>query len=158
MQVSLTDRPIDTNLLVESVARDAHGAVLLFVGTVRDLNEGRRVTGIRYEAYREMAESVLAQIVAEAEQRIGGGEIRVTHRVGELEVGEASVAIAVSTPHRAQAFDSARYIIEEIKKRLPVWKHEVYGAGESAWVTGVQPGALAPADASSDGFRAKARP
>jgi molybdopterin synthase catalytic subunit len=118
------------------VSRNAHGAVLLFVGTVRDLNEGRRVLGIRYEAYREMAEVVLDQIAQEAEHTAGDCAIAVAHRIGDLDVGDASVMIAVSSPHRAQAFDASRYIIEEIKKRLPIWKHESYAEGDSAWVKG----------------------
>src|SRR5262245_51109403 len=98
MGATITDQPLDPVRLLNEVSRDAHGAVLLFLGTVRDLNEGRRVTGIRYEAYREMAEAILAQIVEEAEQRAGDCAIAVTHRIGDLAVGEASVMIAVSTP------------------------------------------------------------
>jgi molybdopterin synthase catalytic subunit len=136
VRATITDQPLDPVLLLDAVSRDAHGAVLLFIGTVRELNEGRRVSGIRYEAYREMAEAILDQIAEEAEQKVGNCAIAVTHRIGDLAVGEASVMIAVSTPHRAQAFEGNRYIIEEIKKRLPVWKHESYAEGDSAWVQG----------------------
>ena len=152
MRAAITDQPIDTQALLEQVAQPAHGAALLFVGTVRDLNEGRPVTGIRYEAYHEMAESMLAQIAAEAEAR-SGCEVAVVHRTGELGVGEASVAIAVSGAHRAPAFDAARYIIEEIKKRLPVWKHEHYASGETDWVSGVVPAASSPSEARERGAR-----
>jgi molybdopterin synthase catalytic subunit len=86
-----------------------------------------------------MAERVLADIAMEAEGGTSGCELRVVHRTGELKVGEASVAIAISTPHRAEAFSAARYVIEEIKKRLPVWKHEHYADGAPAWVRGVAP-------------------
>jgi molybdopterin synthase catalytic subunit len=86
-----------------------------------------------------MAEDVLAQIAKEAEERTQSGTIAVVHRTGELDLGEVSVAIAVATPHRAEAFDGARYIIEEIKKRLPVWKHERYADGSTDWVAGAEP-------------------
>ena len=112
------------------------GAVVLFLGTVRDHAEGRSVRGIRYEAYREMAEGVLAEITAEAARRLRTDRIAVIHRVGDLAVGEISVAIATSSPHRAEAYEASRYVIEEIKKRLPVWKLEQYVEGAPAWVEG----------------------
>lgn len=152
MRVAITDQPIDTQALLEQITQPAHGAALLFVGTVRDLNEGRPVTGIRYEAYHAMAETVLAQIAGEAEARCGC-ETAVAHRTGELGVGEASVAIAVSAAHRAPAFDAARYIIEEIKKRLPIWKHEHYASGETDWVGGVVPAAVSPEETRDRGAR-----
>jgi molybdopterin synthase catalytic subunit len=135
----ITDAPIDTCELIQQTGSAEHGAVLLFLGTVRQINEGRPVTGIRYEAYREMAEQVLREIADEARARVQAGQINVVHRTGELGLGEVSVAIAVATPHRADAFDGARYIIEEIKKRLPIWKHEHYADGEAAWVKGQPP-------------------
>jgi molybdopterin synthase catalytic subunit len=93
-----------------------------------------------YEAYQEMAEDVLGRIAEEAEERFGTDRILVLHRVGELGVGEVSTAIAVATPHREEAYGASRYIIEEIKKRLPVWKQEEYVDGERAWVRGHVPG------------------
>jgi molybdopterin synthase catalytic subunit len=137
--IRIEEAPIDVNALLESVRHPGHGAQVLFVGTVRDLNQGRSVIGIRYEAYREMAESVLHQIAGEAERTDSGLRIGAAHRIGDLEVGEASVAIAVSSVHRAQAFAAARYIIEEIKKRLPVWKHEKFSEGGAEWLEGVNP-------------------
>ena len=139
MRAWITEAPIDTCELLRQTGSADDGAVLLFLGTVRQVNEGRRVTGIRYEAYREMAEQVLREIAGEAEARIQAGQIHVAHRTGELGLGEVSVAIAVATPHRAEAFDGARYVIEEIKQRLPVWKHEHYADGEAAWVKGEVP-------------------
>jgi molybdopterin synthase catalytic subunit len=136
---SITDQVIDVNELLSGVERSGNGAVVLFLGTVRDLNEGRRVTGIRYDAYREMAETVLTEIVSEAAERAGVSCIEAAHRVGELAIGDSSVAIAVSTPHRAQAFEACRYIIEQIKVRLPIWKYEQYADGETQWVRGVDP-------------------
>jgi molybdopterin synthase catalytic subunit len=141
MRAWIDDAPIDVNRLLESIEHDRHGAIVLFVGTVRDLNEGRPVVGIQYEAYREMAARVLEQIVGEAEQAAGSCQIAAVHRVGRLEVGEASVAIAVSTPHRAAAFTASRYIIEEIKKRLPIWKQEMYADGGPVWLNGAHPAA-----------------
>ena len=139
MRAWITDAPIETCELLSRTGTGEDGAVVLFLGTVRQINEGRRVTGIRYEAYREMAEEVLREIAAEAEARIQSGHINVVHRTGELELGEVSVAIAVATAHRAEAFEGARYIIEEIKKRLPVWKHEHYAGGGTEWVKGEIP-------------------
>lgn len=115
------------------------GAVLLFLGVVRNHAEGRAVDGMRYDAYEAMARSVLAEIAREASERHGTDRLAVVHRVGELELGETSVAIAVSTPHRAEAYAANREIIEEIKKRLPVWKKEHYVDGASSWVEGVVP-------------------
>ena len=135
----ITDAPIDTCDLLRQTGTVEDGAVILFLGTVRQVNEGRQVTGIRYEAYREMAEQVLREIAAEAAARLQSGHINIAHRTGELELGEVSVAIAVATGHRAEAFEGARYIIEEIKKRLPVWKHEHYADGGREWVKGQIP-------------------
>lgn len=115
------------------------GAVLLFLGTVRERNDARPVRGMRYDAYGEMAEAVLAEIVEEARTRTGASRVAAVHRTGELAVGDVSVAIAVASPHRAEAYDASRYVIEEIKKRLPVWKHEHYTDGGAAWLEGQVP-------------------
>ena len=135
----ITREPIDAGVVLGLVGSDQDGAAVLFLGVVRDHNEGRAVAGMTYEAYGEMAEKVLAEIAAEAAERAGSDRVAVVHRVGELDVGEPSVAIAVSTPHRAEAFDASRYVIEQIKVRLPVWKQERYREGESRWLEGVQP-------------------
>ena len=94
---------------------------------------------MRYDAYEEMAEAVLGEIAGEAAEVLGTDRVAVIHRIGELAVGEVSVAIAVSSPHRARAFEASRYVIEEIKKRLPVWKKERYVDGGQAWVAGTVP-------------------
>lgn len=132
----VTERPITAADLLERVGSEADGAIVLFLGTVRSENDGRAVLRLRYDAYVEMAERVLAEIAEEAALRVGSRRIAVAHRVGELAVGEISVGIAISTPHRAEAYDGSRYIIEEIKKRLPVWKQEEYVGGEHAWLDG----------------------
>jgi molybdopterin synthase catalytic subunit len=139
MYSAITTTPIDTAALLARVGGREDGATLLFLGTVREQNLGRPVRGMRYEAYVEMAEPVLAGIARETAAACGSDRIAVEHRIGELEIGEVSVAIAVSTPHRAQAFDACRAVIETIKERLPVWKHEHYLDGDAAWVPGREP-------------------
>ncbi|MDX1647466.1 MAG: molybdenum cofactor biosynthesis protein MoaE [Longimicrobiales bacterium] len=130
---------IDPAAILEHVGAREDGAVLLFVGIVRDHADGRPVSGMRYDAYAEMAGPVLEEIAHEAAQRLGTDRLAVAHRVGELDIGEVSVAIAVSSPHRAESYDASRYVIEEIKKRLPVWKREHYVDGSAEWVEGTVP-------------------
>ncbi|MGE5099574.1 MAG: molybdenum cofactor biosynthesis protein MoaE [Deltaproteobacteria bacterium] len=134
MRSTLTDGPIDTAALVAEVARAANGATLLFVGTVRDVNDGRPVTGIEYSAYRSMAQREMADIVREASERFDTADIVVEHRLGELTLGDASVAIAVAHPRRGGAYDASRYVIEQLKKRVPIWKLELYVDGTREWV------------------------
>ena len=141
----ITIDPIDPSTVVERVGAPRDGAVALFLGTVRNRNEGRPVAGMEYEGYGDMAREQLARIVAEAAARARSDRIAAVHRLGELAIGEVSVAIAVSTPHRAEAFDAARYVIEEIKKRLPVWKRERYLDGEAEWLDGEVPVAVGAA-------------
>jgi molybdopterin synthase catalytic subunit len=136
---TITRDVIDPAAVLALVGSSADGAALLFVGTVREHNDGRPVRGMRYDAYDSMAQQVLHEIAAEAAARAGSDSIAVVHRTGELEIGAISVAIAVSSPHRAEAFDAARYIIEQIKLRLPVWKHEHYTDAPSRWLDGAAP-------------------
>ncbi len=129
----LTDQAIDlASLLLE--ARSSDGAVCLFVGVVRDSNEGRATTRIRYEAYGPMAEDQMTRILED----LGGEhpEVRLTvrHRIGELAVGEASVAIVATSPHRAEAFAACRAAIDRIKTTVPIWKKEFHPDGTSDWV------------------------
>jgi molybdopterin synthase catalytic subunit len=131
--------PLDPGVILRKVGHPEDGAVLLFLGVVRNHADGRRVAGMRYDAYEAMATEVLSAIAAEAAERLGTDRLAVVHRVGDLDVGEPSVAIAVSSPHRAEAYDASRYVIEEIKKRLPVWKKERYVEGGEAWVEGSVP-------------------
>lgn len=134
MYVSLVREPIDTAALLTAVAAHSNGATVLFVGTVRDVNEGRVVTGIEYSAYESMAQRELGAIVREASARFETPHIAVVHRLGELSLGEASVAIAVAHPRRAPAFEAARFVIEELKRRVPIWKLEHYVDGRREWV------------------------
>ena len=139
IHVALVREPIDPAEVLARVGHDEDGAALLFLGTVRNHADERPVTGITYEAYEEMAAPVLSDIAGEAAELLGTDRLVVVHRVGELTVGEHSVAIAASSPHRAQAFEASRYVIEEIKKRLPVWKKEHYAGGRDEWVAGTTP-------------------
>ena len=134
----VTDAIVPEEVLARVGAAE-DGAAILFLGIVRDHAAGRGVRAMRYDAYTEMAETVLAEIAHEASERLGTDRVAVVHRTGELEIGEVSVAIAVSSPHRAEAYDASRYVIEEIKKRLPVWKKEHYTDGRAEWVEGRDP-------------------
>ena len=125
---------IDPAALMRAVGRPANGAVLLFLGVVRDMNDGRRVTGIEYSAYEPMAEAELASIAREAAERFGTPDIAIEHRLGDLDLEEASVGIAVAHPHRGAAYDASRWIIEELKRRVPIWKRERYVDGTRDWV------------------------
>jgi molybdopterin synthase catalytic subunit len=134
MYSAIVDGSIDYVRLLGRVASSANGATVLFLGTVRDVNEGRAVIGIEYTAYRSMAERELCSIVEEAAALADSNDVAVEHRVGELSIGECSVAIAVSHPHRGRAFEAARYVIEELKRRVPIWKREEYVDGTREWV------------------------
>jgi len=145
VHASVVSTAIDPSEVLDRVGSDGDGAAILFLGTVRNRADGRPVTGITYEAYEEMAAQVLREIAEEAAGLLGTDRIAVVHRVGELEVGEHSVAIAVSSPHRGQAYEASRHVIEEIKKRLPVWKKEHYADGREEWVRGTTPERPRPA-------------
>lgn len=134
MRSAITTRAIDAAALLAEVAASRNGASVLFVGAVRDSNDGRDVSGIEYTAYAAMAENEMAKIISEAADHFDTVDIVVEHRVGRLAIGEASVVIAVAHPHRAQAYEASRYIIEALKKRVPVWKREEYLDGTREWV------------------------
>ncbi len=134
MRSDLVTRPIDCAALLSEVHDVACGAVTLFVGTVRAVNDDREVTGIDYSAYDAMARSELQKIANEAVTRFGTTHVVVEHRLGYLGLGEASVAIAVAHARRAPALDASRFVIEEIKKRVPIWKREHYVDGSREWV------------------------
>ena len=145
MHCRITSHPIDAAALLAEVTTPADGAVLLFWGVVRNQNDGREVNGLEYEAYAEMAEAKLREIVGEAAERWRVGEIAVVHRIGKLNVGEASVGIAVAAPHRGEVYEASRYVIEELKRRVPIWKREHYLDGPSAWLGGTVPAPEVPA-------------
>ena len=130
----LTREPIDAAALVRDVASPAHGAILLFLGVVRDMNDGRGVTGIEYSAYESMAAAELQAIASEGAQRFGSTNVRIVHRLGELALEDASVGIAVAHAHRDEAYALSRWTIEEVKRRVPIWKREHYVDGTREWV------------------------
>jgi molybdopterin synthase catalytic subunit len=133
-RASIVDGAIDPASLIEEVSSRQYGAISIFVGTVREVNEGRSVSAIEYSAYKSMARAELERILDEAVERFGISALVVEHRIGLLGLGEVSVAIAAAHPHRASALDSTRYVIEEIKKRVPIWKKEHYADGTREWV------------------------
>jgi molybdopterin synthase catalytic subunit len=132
--VRLTRDTIDYHSLTEQVRRNDCGAVVTFLGTVRDLTGARVTVALDYEAYPEMACKKLAEIEAETRRRWPVGEIVLEHRLGHLEVGDVSVAVAVSCPHRAEAFDACRYAIDRLKELVPIWKKENWADGSTEWV------------------------
>lgn len=125
--------PIDAAAVEAEVRTPAAGAVVVFLGTAREETGGRRVVKLFYEAYASMAERRLAEIAEEVRAKHGALRVALRHRVGEVPVGEASVVIAVSAAHRAQAFDACRAVLEEVKASAPLWKKEHYEDG-SSWV------------------------
>jgi len=131
---SLVRVPIDPTAMIRLVSNPKNGAVLLFLGAVRQVNDGRDVTGIDYAAYEGMAQRELEAIVAEASEKFGSTDVAVQHRLGELGVEDVSVAIAVGHPHRDEAYSLSRFVIEELKRRVPVWKREHYVDGTREWV------------------------
>jgi len=134
IRCAIVTAPIDPAALLREVTSRTTGATTLFVGTVRDVNEGRAVTGIAYSAYTGMAQEEMERIAREAADRFDGIRVAVEHRVGMLGLEEISVAIAVAHARRAPAMDANRCIIEELKRRVPVWKQEHYVDGERVWV------------------------
>ena len=129
----LTDDPIDPRALVESVMRKSDGAYVLFEGVVRNHHDGKAVESIFYDAYRPMAEKEMDAIVREIGARYPDVALTVVHRLGHLVVGDSSIAIVASSPHRAEAFEACRMTIDRIKETVPIWKKERGPNGEE-WV------------------------
>jgi molybdopterin synthase catalytic subunit len=130
----LTDRPIDVPALIAEASSPACGAVIIFLGTVRSSPEDGAIEGIEYSAYPEMAEKEFEAIVAEAAGRWPDARIVLRHRTGYILTAEASIAIVVAMPHRGEAYECSRYVIEETKKRVPIWKKERFAGGGTKWV------------------------
>ena len=136
IQVLIGNTLLNLQEAVAYVCDPGHGAIDTFIGTVRNTHEGKDVTGITYDVHKTLAEKTLRDICAEAQGFWPNTRYYVAHYHGTLDVGGISVVIAVSSPHRAESFDACRYVIEEIKKRLPVWKKEHYTDGISDWLPG----------------------
>jgi molybdopterin synthase catalytic subunit len=132
--IRLTQEVIDYHALTEEVRRNDCGAVVTFLGTVRELTDGRTTVALDYEAYSGMAEKKMAEIERETRGRWPVGGMVMVHRLGHLELGEVSVAVAVSCPHRGQAFEACRYAIDRLKEIVPIWKKEHWADGTTEWV------------------------
>lgn len=135
--IRLQDEPLRVDEAVNAVRGDGDGAVAVFVGTVRNVNEGRRVLYLVYEAYPAMATAAMERIAARAAEMFAASRVAILHRTGRLEVGEASVLVAVAGPHRAQALDACRWAIDELKRTVPIWKREHYKGG-AVWIEGTR--------------------
>ena len=131
---SLGQIAINPDSLLRELESDHVGAVVTFEGRVRDHNEGRPVRGLAYEAYVELAEAEGMRIIEEARTRFEVAQVLCMHRVGELGLGELAVCVGVSAAHRDAAFAACRYMIDEVKSRVPIWKHERYVGGEAEWL------------------------
>ena len=139
--ISITREPIDYAALTELVRSDQAGAVVLFLGTVRELTGGRQTVALDYEAYPGMAEKLLGEVESEARARWPIINVALAHRLGHLGLGDISVAIAVSCPHRDQAFEAGRFLIDTLKVKVPIWKKENWADGTTEWVhPGVEAG------------------
>jgi molybdopterin synthase catalytic subunit len=132
--IRLTRDAIDYAAMTERVRRPGCGGVVLFLGTVRDLTDGRKTIALDYEAYPAMAEKKLAEIEREVRRRWPVGDVALVHRLGRLDVGDVSVAAAVSCPHRAEAFEACRFAIDRLKEFVPIWKKENWADGSTEWV------------------------
>ena len=138
--IQLTPNPIDTAALIDRVRHPEAGAVVLFLGTTRELTNGRQTVALDYEAYGEMAERQLAALETEARRRWPVIECIIVHRLGRVPPTEASVAIAVSTPHRSDAFAAGQWLIDSLKHDVPIWKREQWADGSHEWVhPGIEP-------------------
>ncbi|MEE8448537.1 MAG: molybdenum cofactor biosynthesis protein MoaE [Thermodesulfobacteriota bacterium] len=131
--VKVTSEVLAAEPLIKRVSSAASGAVAVFVGVAREFSEGRRVVFLQYEAYREMAERKMEEIVAEIKQKWTVNDVAMVHRVGVLQIGESSIVIAVSAAHRRDALAACQYAIERVKEIVPIWKKEVFEDG-SRWV------------------------
>lgn len=135
MLIRVTPEVLHSEEAIEAVESPAAGAITVFLGVVRDNNLGRSVGYLEYDAYPEMAERVMRELAEEAKQKFGLEECAVLHRTGRLEIGETSLLVAVASGHRAESFEAGHWLVNEIKKRVPVWKKEVWEDGEE-WIEG----------------------
>jgi molybdopterin synthase catalytic subunit len=132
----VTRSPIDTGKVLGSVSDHAAGGTVMFIGTIRNRSEGKQVRGLEYEVYKEMAERRMLEIEGKVRAKWPVKGVTMVHRYGRLKVGEVSVAVAVSSEHRAEAFQACKYAIDAIKRTLPLWKKELFAGGETSWVKG----------------------
>jgi molybdopterin synthase catalytic subunit len=135
MLIRVTDAALSIDEAVAAVASPAAGAINVFLGVVRDNNLGRSVDHLEYEAYPTMAEKVMRELGEEAVRRFDLIDCAILHRTGPLAIGETSLLVAISSGHRAESFEGGRWLVDEIKKKVPVWKKEIWEGGES-WIEG----------------------
>jgi molybdopterin synthase catalytic subunit len=155
--VALTEEPIDADSVIQKVQSPRAGAVVLFLGTTRELTGGRRTESLDYECYPEMAAKKLAELEAEARRRWQLIECAIVHRLGHLEIGEASVAVAVSSAHRRAAFEAGQWLIDTLKQTVPIWKKENWADGTTDWVhPGTDPVEKVEGKNKAEGGRQKA--
>ena len=154
--IELTDGPISVDRVYRAVQSAQAGAVVLFLGTVREVTGGRITTALDYDAYPEMALAKMRELADETAAQWPTVQIAIVHRLGHLELGEISVAVAVSTPHRGQAFEAGRHLIDRLKIVVPIWKKENWSDGSTEWVhPGVEAGPTP--EQSADGSESKRR-
>jgi molybdopterin synthase catalytic subunit len=132
--IELTRQPVDYHALTEAVRSEQSGAVVLFLGTVREMTEGRKTIALDYEAFPEMAEAKMQDLIDSARRKWPIDKVGIIHRLGHLELGDISVALAVSCPHRQQAFEAGKFLIDELKVLVPIWKKENWADGSTEWV------------------------
>lgn len=132
--IELTTQPIDSTAVTESVRSNNAGAVVLFLGTVREFTGEAQTSSLEYEAYPQMAVQGMQQLDHEARERWGLVNVSIVHRTGHLELGEIAVAVAVSSAHRAAAFEAGQWLLDTLKQRVPIWKKELYSNGQTEWV------------------------
>lgn len=129
----ITDCPLEPGQLTDFVRSDSSGAVVTFLGTTRDVNDGKEITLLEYEAYRPMADKVLEQVAAEMVDSWNLGAVAIGHRLGPVNIGEISMVIATSSPHRRDAFEACQFAVKRIKQIVPIWKKEYFEDGE-IWI------------------------
>ena len=134
--ITITEKPIDVNMLLDYVSDQSSGASVLFTGTVRDHNKENKVSKLHYEVYQEMAEKILQEIENKVHTKWKINKFIAIHRTGTLKVGEVSVAVAVSSEHRKEAFEACKFGIDSIKEKAPIWKKEFSESG-TEWLEGV---------------------
>ena len=131
----VTERVITANDVIQSVEANDAGAIITFLGTVRNHTGGRQTAYLEYEAYIPMAEKKMADIADEIRDEWGIEKVAILHRIGRLEIGEVSVAVAVASPHRKDGFEACKYAMDRLKQIVPIWKREVWSDGEEEWVS-----------------------
>ncbi len=131
--ITITTDPLDPDSITKLVRKNSNGAVITFLGTTRDSTDGKQVNYLEYEAYQPMAQDMISQIFEEVKERWEIEDLAMSHRLGKVDIGEISMVVAISSPHRKQAFEAGQYSIDRIKEIVPIWKKEFFDDGET-WV------------------------